>query len=283
MTDKFLKTTCIFIVILTVLPSCLKDKDINEISVDLKSEFEQAAKLHNEAMDYIIHSIQNKKNEDNEYYFQEVEKLSREFIKSNINTFEVNTDPLKFMIEESKKIKIFKNSSQLKSTYAEDDYLQYIIDNSKDALTQDQIDLLNKINDVIRPDFSIDQIINELNYIKDIECQKLKAGERNVIYAATTTGIESVKYWHENSHKWIEVFMNDVVAINLKSAEGWFKWDSVGKSDIAGAIGGAIGGAMVGAVASGVGAGPGAIAGFVGGGIGSSATDAVNQCLKKLF
>lgn len=67
------------------------------------------------------------------------------------------------------------------------------------------------------------------------------------------------------------------------AAKGWFSWGSVGKSDIAGAIGGAIGGALVGSAAGGVGAGPGAAAGFVGGGIGTSATDAVLQVIDQIF
>jgi hypothetical protein len=57
------------------------------------------------------------------------------------------------------------------------------------------------------------------------------------------------------------------------AAKGWFIWSSVGKNDIAGAIGGA----LVGSAAGGVGAR--AAAGFVGGGIGTSVTDTVLQVI----
>ena len=161
--------------------------------------------------------------------------------------------------------------------------MHYTIDSYDNYLTERQKELLYKINDLVNSKNSVDEVVEKLTYIKDIDCLGLSSEERSIIYAATTIGIESVIYWNEHSYKWLST-VGDVISLKSpKSSKGWFDWGSVGKSDIAGAVGGAIGGALVGAAVGGVGAIPGAAAGFVGGGIGTSATDAVYQCLEHLL
>lgn len=279
---KFGRKFIITVILISVVTSCEKEASIN-IDTDLKSQFEKSAKLHNEAMDYVLNSLKNKQKVNSNLLFQKVEKSSVEFIKKNMNSSNTSINPAKTMIEESKKIHLFRKAKKIKSTNFHEDYLEYTIASYDNYLTKKQKELLYKINELVNSENSVEYIVEKLTYIKDIDCLSLPSEERSVIYAATTIGIESVNYWNENSDEWLTT-VNDVISEkSLKIPKGWFDWGNVGKSDIAGAVGGAIGGALVGAVAGGVGALPGAAAGFVGGGIGTSATDAVYQCLDHLL
>ncbi len=280
--ESKLIVTAMLIFGVTAFMSCEKEESSNS-DVDLKSQFEESAKLHNEAMDYVLNSLNNKQKVESNSLFQEVEKFSAEFIQDNINSFNTFRNPTKTMVDECKKIHFFRKSGNLKSTYFHEDYLHYTIDSYDNYLTERQKELLYKINDLVNSKNSVDEVVEKLTYIKDIDCLGLSSEERSIICAATTIGIESVIYWNEHSDKWLST-VGDVISLKSpKSSKGWFDWGSVGKSDIAGAVGGAIGGALVGAAVGGVGAIPGAAAGFVGGGIGTSATDAVYQCLEHLL
>jgi len=277
MNKKVLNNSFLIIAIASIFFACNKEK-LNDITIDLKSEFEESAKLHNEAMDYILNSLKNKKGVDSELLFQKVERLSNEFIQANINSFNKLKNPSKTMVDECNRLLLFR-----KSTSSNEDYLPYTIDKYNNYLTERQKGLLYKINDIVYSKNSVDVVVEKLKYVKDVDCLELWTEERNVIYAATTIGIESAIYWNKHLNEWIAVVTNESTAKSLKSTKGWFEWSSISKSDISGAIGGAIGGALVGAAVGGVGAGPGAIAGFVGGGIGASSVDAVAQCLDNWF
>lgn len=271
----------ITILSLILYSSCTKKEKIVEI--DNKSQFEERATLHNEAMDFILKSLKRAKIDKPSDFVHHVNEQSEVFLQSMNESIGSINDSQLALKNEVDKLKSFRSSDNLKSGYSKEDYLRYTIDFHAHRLSSHQLKLLSRIDNILDNYKSIDKILSELQYIKDIECMKLPSSERDVIYAATTIGIESIKYWTKNSDDWMNALRLVLKPEELKSVSGWFNWSSVGKSDIAGAIGGALGGAMVGAVAGGAGAVPAALAGFVGGGIGTSATDAIFQCLDRLL
>jgi len=271
-----MKHKLIFILFLSFLISfsaCEKEKNKNN---DLKNDFKDAALMHNKAMNEVLFELQKNRHDS---INKLVAKTTKNFINNNSYFFLKQLNSKKLLNNEIIRVQSFRMKNT-KSYYSnsKDNYLKTTINKYKNSLSIDQKRLLIKIAGIFDQYSDHKNIIKELKKVKDIDTKQLSSEERHIIYAATTIGIESCKYWHKNIDRWALAIYGDNLKTHKKDSS-WFDWGSVGESDIAGAVGGAIGGATVGAVAGGAGAGPSAIIGGVSGGIGSSAQDAVNQLL----
>lgn len=207
-----------------------------------------------------------------------MKQSTNEYVDNHLSFFNTLSNPNEILNSEANRLVMFyekKSIGETESTAEEADFLLNTIENFSANISVAQKELLLEINNIFNNESNPNEIISKLIEIKNVQCLELPVEERYVIYAATTIGTQSVEYWHENLDEWISTITNNKCSKEFYAAKGWFNWGSVGKNDVAGAIGGAI----VGAATGGVGAGPVAAAGFVGGGIGTSATDAVLQVL----
>ena len=278
------KITLLLLALFCLTISCNKEEFPNEFNQ--KAEFENLSKLHNQAMDYILNEIQTKNNAEtlsSKEILECIKIYSSDFIDNNCLNVNNEIDQISILNNECARLMEFRNLDFQKSDYLENDFLIFTIDTYSNYLSNEQIEILLEINEIINPENTIEEITQKLSYIKDIKSLDLPYEQRSVIYAATTIGLESIKYWNENADKWGMALTNNLTQKDLSMMKGWFNWNQCGKFDIAGGIGGAIAGGLVGAVAGGVGAVPGAAAGFVGGSIGTSVTDAVYQLLEHLI
>lgn len=264
---------------LVAILSCKKDENHAK---DFKKDFEQASLKHNEAMDFVLSSIKSKKSISKEQILVDVRESVNEYIDCNAIFFSDLQESSIILNREADRLISFykrKKSVDEKIVNEHTDFLLNTIQSYSEQLSLVQKELLLEINSVFEKESNPEIIISKLNFIKDVKCLSLPESERNVVYAATTIGVQSVEYWYGNLDKWIFAITNKKGNRESFSEKGWFNWGSVGKNDVAGAIGGAIGGAAAG----GVGAGPGALIGGVSGGAGTSATDAVLQVLNHYF
>jgi len=252
--------------------SCENEESRNELLEKNKNDafeesFEETAKIHNEAMEFIFYKLNTSKKD---FSKSTGKKLTKEFIKKN-EQLKGRMDSIadSIAMEEIERITEFRKSKKTSSNY-----LSHTITKYRKYLSEKQENLLYRVNKIVNSKNSVDTIIKKLEQIKNEECLKLPKKERKVIYAATCVGIKSIPYWKKHGNAW-----SNALNSNKSSLEAQFDWGSVGESDISGAVGGAIGGAISGSFAGGIGAGPGAIAGGIGGGIGTSATDAIKQLL----
>jgi len=246
-----------------------KEKSSDELAEKNKidaSVFEETAKIHNEAMEYIFTNLNNSKKDISKSSLKKGKNLIKKFIEKNEKIGDSITKIADSLaIEEFNKVIEYKEKE---SNTTSSDYLSQTISKNNKYLSGKQKNLLYKIHYIVNFNNSVDTIINKLENIKNEECLKLPKEERRVIYAATNVGIKSVLYWEKHCDKWSN--------LNFKhSDKSKIDWESIAESDIAGAVAGAISGAIGG----GVGAGPGAVGGAIGGCIGSSAADAIFQAL----
>lgn len=151
-------------------------------------------------------------------------------------------------------------------------------DEDENLLSRSQKEWLTRIDEVINQNDDLGKIIYELDEIKSLVYKEGTQEDQYIVIVAVEVGKASLNYWYENYSKWEEL-----VGSNSKAGERWFSLKSVGKADIAGAVGGAAGGALAGAMVGGIGAGPGAAAGAVSVGTASSVANAAGQVLDRIF
>lgn len=270
-----------YLAVIFIFVSCNKEEKQVD---DYKHEFEQASLMHNEAMDIVLSNLKDTEPASNEQIIKTIKLSTKEYVENNQMFFYDLNVSQKLLNSETDRLIMFDNKKRKSKLFANStDFLLNTINNFSDNLSLAQKELLLEIHNIFESESLPMNIISKLNVIKDIKCLELPVEERPVIYAATTIGIQSVEYWHENLDEWIYTITNQKVGKDVYKAKGWFDWGSLGKSDIAGAVGGAIGGAMAGAAAGGVGAVPGALIGGLSGGVGTSATDAALQVLNHYF
>ncbi|MDR4987666.1 MAG: hypothetical protein RG741_02360 [Bacteroidales bacterium] len=245
---------------------------------DLKKDFEKAALVHTEAMEVCLKAIRSSDIMDEPGLMKLVQETGLDFIAGHSYFADDQVSLAQKMLLETADhlISYRKMVSEpgYKGDYGPYDYLIYTIMEFADELSEEQMELLLTINNIMESHDTAEEIVALLTGIKDIYSQALEEEERWVIYAATAIGIESVSYWNESLDEWMEAILENFPDKNLKTEEdgGWFNWIHVVAGDIGGAIGGATGGAIAGSFAGGIGAGAGAAIGALGGSIQTSST-----------
>lgn len=247
------------------LANQLKDEDYNVIGVE-----------HNKALDHVFNQLKTKKLSFNNLKSADnvlvvAEEVANQFIMENSELVEIGG--VQIALEQSEYLFDYGekyHDGQITSAYTVNCWPQEV----DDLLSEKQKAMLLKLNNIAdTPNPELDKVIRDITALEEqikIECDE---SDIEVLLIATSVAKNSFQYWHDYGDDWIEL------CTERSDLKGWrdFRWEQVGKVDIAAGIGGAIAGGAIGAVAAGAGAGPGAVAGGVGGAIGGSITDAILQ------
>jgi len=274
-------TTLILIAaIVAIFFSCKKenkDQLVDTSRQKFAKQMHESAKVHNEAMEYVLERLLEIKSEKNKIRTEDemlviVENLCLDFVKSH--------PFFKSDIEKaSKGIKIAFNSIK-KRNQLRSERTNLWFNEDEQFLSESQKEWLTLVNEVLTNNNNIEQICNELEQIKVRVINEGSEDDYAIIIAVIELGKESPKYWFYNQTFWEELAYEDTGG---GICYGWFNWNDCAGDDLAGGVGGAVGGAVVGGMAGGVGAGPGAAAGFVTGAVAASVTNATKQVWNKIF
>jgi len=276
---KLIYGASLLTIIGSIIFGCQKESlDIQPVSKNSQSEeiistIRMIGTEHNAGLDAIYNHllVTNESESLSKLKLEEILNITKEgaanFFESNKNEMIRNSDGKSFYNEKvniaiSNKEPLYNSKSSYHFLSKED--FDKLSDNQKEYL----VEIENSINE---NDFEL--TIESLKNIESKAILNLSADESIIIITAVEVGINSFTYWHENLDKW-----NELLGNKSKAA---FSWGSVGKSDVAGAVGGAVGAAVVNVIP---GAGQvGYVGAIAGGAIGNSAVDAVGQLLDSWF